>query len=83
MNIHYEPKHEKTIFVKMNYEELMALRYMLTVSYDKCLEDLMYSKGQSRVPSDRCRMNLELREEISKVVDKHNAYMDEQERRYE
>ena len=83
MNIHYEPSHEKTIFIKLDYEELVNLRYMLTISYDKLMEDLIYSKGESRVPASRCEQNLELRELISMVVDKHNAYMDEQEKKYE
>lgn len=86
MNIYYDPEHNTDVTIKMSYEEMNQLRYMLCLSFDKLLEDKIAASaysGKDNVCDFRCQMNLDLRDMISDTIIKHNNYMDEQERKYE
>ena len=85
MKIYHDPVHNSNVVIKMTYEEMLDLRYMLTICYDHLLDDKIcviswggYESAKNNC-NKRCEMNLELRELISGVVDEHNTYMDEME----
>ena len=87
MNIYYEPKHNTDVTIKMSYKEMTALRWMLTLAYTSLCEQAIFEQDnfgiRSDKTSDNMKVNLDLRELLYEANEKYNAYMDEQERKYE
>lgn len=88
MNIYYDPRHNTDVTIKMSYDQMIALRYMLTLAYtdlqdDLAVENMSYHGTTSPATRYRLDINLELRNQISDIIDKHNEFMVEQEKKYE